>query len=400
MSTSVEAVIPVLNNKAEGVLFVIGSLQYGGAERACLDHLNSLAGQRRGLVLLLGKGPLIGEVDPAVTVCDLGFDQHHSYRFKPFYTWALLRQAREIARLAHDNRSDVVASFLTHGNVSAILAKVLFNRRLKVIINVHDVTSLIIGRSRISRYEGVMLKRFLRLLYPRAALVVAAAGAMRDDLISHFGVPRAKIAVIHNPIDPARLRARAADPVTHPWFANRDGLVVVAVGRLVKLKGFDLLIQAFARVTGRDRARLIIIGDGNERSALQALVEGLGVGDRVALPGFQDNPWKYMARADLFVLSSHVEGLPNVIAEAMALGLPVLATSCSESIRDYMEDGRNGLLVPPGDVDALSEGLGRLLADRSLRQALARGALERAAAFDARETARMYEAALARVRQG
>jgi glycosyltransferase involved in cell wall biosynthesis len=141
-------------------------------------------------------------------------------------------------------------------------------------------------------------------------------------------------------------------------------------------------------------AKLAIIGDGEERAALESLVRELGLTDRVMLLGFQENPWRYMARADLFVLSSLTEGMPNVIGEAMALGLPVVATDCSPGVREYLDDGRAGLLVPPGDPRALARGIEQLLSDDPLRQELARRGRERIVQFDLSATVGAYESLL------
>jgi glycosyltransferase involved in cell wall biosynthesis len=312
-----------------------------------------------------------------------------------------MRQARSLARLAHQNRCATISAFLTEANLVAILAKTFFDRRLRVVANVHDVTTSILASSRkLKNRQRFLLRSLIRLLYARADSVVAVAGGVKSDMVQHFKVPDGKIAVIHNPIDVTRIQVRAVEPVAYPWVSRKESVLAVAVGRLVKLKGFDFLIQAFAQLPKTLDARLIILGEGVERPRLEQMIGQFGLQERAALLGFQDNPWKYMARADVLVLSSLTEGSPNVIGEAMALGLPVLATDCSAGVSDYVQDGQNGLLVPPGDVKALSEGLQRLLSDGSLRQRLAQGARERATAFDIGKAVQTYEAVLVRVMKG
>src|SRR2546425_838580 len=158
-----------------------------------------------------------------------------------------------------------------------------------------------------------------------------------------------RLTVVHNPIDLHHIKTRAGDSVTLPAGWSREGLIVVAVGRLVKLKGFDLLLQAFARLPDSMGARLLIVGDGEERAALSRAIDQLSLSERVVMVGWQTNPWQYMARAHALVVPSLTEAFPNVIGEALALGLPVLATDCSGGVREYLEDGLCGLLVPAGD---------------------------------------------------
>lgn len=311
-----------------------------------------------------------------------------------WYCYSLLWQARRLAVLARRSGSAAVVSLITIPNIIAILAKLFFYRRLKVVINVHDITSRILEHSKLKPYERFLLRWLIHLLYPRADLVVAVAQGIKRDLVESFKIPPERIIVIHNPIDLETVRRRAAEPVDHPWFDGRSGPLVMAVGRLVKLKAFDLLIEAFAKLPADLSARLVILGDGEERPRLQQLIEQLGLADRVALLGFQENPWKYMGRADAFVLSSLTEGLPNVIGEALALGLPVVATDCSPGIREYLQDGQAGLLVPPGDVGALARRLEHLLTDSTLRKQLAQRASECVEAFNLARAIRTYEITL------
>lgn len=386
------------------ILFFIPTLDAGGAERVCLHYVNNLQTVYPIFVLQFQRGQLFQEVKPDVAVLELNTSTPEQlYRrwprwLRPFYhSHMLWKQAHQLNVFAEQHNCSAIISFITLPNIIAIFAKVFFHRRLKVIINVHDVTSRILEHSKLKRHERFLLRWLVQLFYPRADLIVAVAEGIKRDLVENFKISAQKIAVIYNPIDVQGIRRRAAEPVLHPWLNNKEILLIVAVGRLVKLKGFELLIRAFARLSQKLNARLIIIGEGEERQKLEQLIDSLGLSERVALLGFQENPWKYMACVDLFVLSSLTEGLPNVIGEAMALGLPVLATDCSPGIREYLQDGQYGLLVPPGDVNALAQGLERLLTDSKLRQRLAQNAYKGVEAFDLSRIVEAYEAALARV---
>ncbi|MCI2429081.1 glycosyltransferase [Candidatus Acetothermia bacterium] len=371
------------------------------------------------LLLQFERGPLLSKLKPTVPlseICRSPFSKAQVARSHPPF-WVKIRQvlnatklcqwlrniqlfyllwqAHQLARSAQEHSCLLIVSFITMSNIVAIFAKMLFCRRLKIVINVHDVTSRILKHSQLKSYERFLLRRLIRHCYPRADMIVAIAQGIKRDLIESFGVSAEKITVIHNPIDIKNVRQQAIEPTVHPWSDNPSDLLIVAVGRLVQLKGYDLLIRAMEQLPSN--VRLMIVGDGEERVALENLIAELGIAERVVLLGFQENPWRYMARADLFVLSSLTEGMPNVIGEAMALGLPILATDCSPGVREYLDNGRAGLLVPPGDSSALAQGIAQLLSDEPLRQELARRGRERIAQFDLPTAVRAYEDLLRRL---
>ena len=301
MSTPAEAVTSALNGRTEGIIFVIPSLASGGAERACINYINNLRGYRRFLVLLAGRGPLVDELASEVQICDLSSEHYRPGKSRLLYYSSPMRQARSLARLARRNRCATVNAFLTEANLVAILAKTFFDHRLRVVANVHDVTTLILASSgKLKNRQRFLLRSLIRLFYARADSVVAVDGGVKCDLVQHFRVPDEKIAVIHNPTDVTRIRVRVVEPVAHPWVSRKESILVVAVGRLVRLKGFDFLIQAFAQLPKTLDARLIILGEGVERPGLEQMIRQFDLQERAALLGFQDNPWKYMARADMY----------------------------------------------------------------------------------------------------
>jgi glycosyltransferase involved in cell wall biosynthesis len=154
-------------------------------------------------------------------------------------------------------------------------------------------------------------------------------------------------------------------PVEHPWFARGECPVFVTVGRLIEQKDHSTLLQAFASLRKQRNARLLVLGEGEARPQLERLAGSLGLRNDVSLPGFADNPYAYMSRAAGFVLSSAREGLPTVLIEALALGVPVISTDCPSGPREILKDGTLGALVPVGDVSALAGAMNRILDDRS-----------------------------------
>jgi glycosyltransferase involved in cell wall biosynthesis len=194
----------------------------------------------------------------------------------------------------------------------------------------------------------------LGTFYPWAAAVVAVSRGAADDLARTSGLPRDRVQVVYNPVLTPALMALARQAPGHPWFASGEPPVILGVGRLTPQKDFPTLIRAFAEVRRCRSARLMILGEGEERGRLEALARELGVADDVALPGFQENAMAYMGGSALFVLSSAWEGLPTVLIEALAAGTRVVSTDCPSGPREILQEGRLGALVPVGDVAALT----------------------------------------------
>jgi len=186
--------------------------------------------------------------------------------------------------------------------------------------------------------------------------IVAVSHELAADLVTRLGIAPERVTVIPNGVDLGQIDRDAAEPLNDPWFAPGAPPVVVSAGRLSKQKNFGLLIDAFARLRRERPARLIILGDGPAavRWALLDQAARLGVADDVRLPGHEQNPFRYFARARLFVLSSLWEGASNVLIEALACGCPVVATDSSTGTREILDSGTFGTLVPPNDVEALA----------------------------------------------
>jgi glycosyltransferase involved in cell wall biosynthesis len=195
----------------------------------------------------------------------------------------------------------------------------------------------------------------MRWSYPWADGIVAVSQGVADDLAQQIGIPRERIQVILNPIVTPELQRKAKAPLEHPWFSPGQPPVVLAVGRLHPQKDYPTLLEAFAQVRQARPARLLILGEGGERSRLEALIHQLGLEEDVSLPGFVENPFAYMSHASVFVLSSRWEGLPTVLIEALYCGAPLVATDCPSGPREILANGQYGRLVPVSDVRALAK---------------------------------------------
>lgn len=343
----------------------------GGVERMVLNLVEAFAARPDltvDLVLIREESPHLGDLPAGVNVVRLGV-RHSALAVLPLA--AYLRRARPDALLAAKDRA----------GRAALRARRLAGVPTRVVIRIGTTLSEAL------RGKGA-LRRWLRCspirrLYGAADAIVAISQGVADDVAAISGVPAGRIAVIRNPVLTPRLPRLAAQPFSHPWLDDRAVPVVMGMGRLTRQKDFPTLIRAFARLRRARPARLVILGEGRDRQALLALAEREGVAAGVALPGFQPNPYPWLARAAVFVLSSIWEGFGNVLAEAMALGVPVVSTDCRSGPRELLADGRYGPLVPVGDAEAMAQAIAAALdrppAPEALKAAVAEYEVERSA---------------------
>lgn len=214
--------------------------------------------------------------------------------------------------------------------------------------------------------HSVLMKRIkwaiVKRCYPWADAIVTASAGVARDIEQHANIPMKQMTVIHNPVVTPDFRQKAREAVTHPWFLPNQPPVLLGVGRIVKQKSFATLVKAFALVRQQHPARLMILGDVDPREPhvkpeLDKLVEKFGLAGDIAFPGFVKNPYAYMAKANIFVLSSIYEGFGNVVAEAIAAGTPVVSTDCESGPAEILANGQYGELVPVGDPEAMADAI-------------------------------------------
>jgi len=323
----------------------------GGITRMLLRLLWGLTESSVGfdIDLVLGYAvdrPFLSQLPPTVRVVDLGVKTQRRTR-------EALRLIPPLVRYLRREQPDVLMAHLAYVNFIAPLAAWLAGNRLRTMLVEHNP---VMARSR-------FLQFWRRWWFPQAEAIVAVSRGMAQQLEAEFGLPPGRVRVIYNPVVEDEFCAQMRTKSPHSWLDDRQPPVILAVGRLTPQKDFTTLLRAFATVRSRCWVRLLILGEGECRSELERLAIDLGIDSDVALPGFVSDPFPYMARSSVFVLSSRWEGLPTVLIEALACGTQVVATDCPFGSAEILEGGRCGRLVPVGEAGAMAEAIAATLAD-------------------------------------
>ena len=293
----------------------------------------------------------------------------------------LLRRIRQVRRALR------IARYLSHQQPDALLA---LNRDPAVSASMALSRARWSGRAIATIDHALTNRRKIRdarRSYPFMNTAVAPSRGLANQLIDTTGIRREQVHTIRYPVVSREIRSRAEEPTHPPWLDNKELTVILAAGRLVPEKDFPTLLHAFLRLATRRPVRLIVLGKGPQRQVLQDLAQELGIAEKVDFPGFVENPFAFMARASLFVLSSRYEGLGIVLIQAMACGCPVVSTACSFGPSEILEDGRWGELVPVDNAGALADAMNRTLDAPPARDALR----TRAVFFDTERAADDYE---------
>lgn len=359
---------------------VLSGLSGGGAQRRMVTLANAFArrGHRVDLVAVHPGGPFRVGLSPAVRLVGLdpwwtrlpGLARRKGAR--------VLASAPALAAYLRRERPEAVLASSNPANIATLWARQLAGVPTPVVVSVNvHVSSAAASRRR------PFLGHLVRRSYPTADGIIAVSASVARDLVRVTGLAPERVTTIHNPVATAEIERQAQVDLDHPWFASGEPPVVLGAGKLKPQKDFATLVTAFARVRATHPTRVVILGEGEERARLLRVAQRLGVADGVALPGFVANPFAYMARAAVFVLSSAWEGFSNVLAEALACSCPVVSTNCPGGPAELLDDGVYGPLVPVGDADALAAAIVHVLRrppDRERLRARARAfSVERAA---------------------
>lgn len=321
----------------------------GGAERVMVSLANAFyeRGYHVDLVVVSAQGPYLKNVSPGVRVVDLGVSRV-SKALLP-----LSRYLRKVCPVA-------MLSAMTHANILAIVACMLSRVKTRLVVSERSTISM--DYSRASGLFSWVNYKLVNFLYPMACGVSAVSRAAAEDLANFSGIGIERIKVIYNPFDLRKIGRLSSSENGHPWFAAGQPPVILGIGRLTEPKDFSTLIRAYAQLRESRPARLLILGEGEKRGELTKIAKDLGLSSAdFQMPGFVKNPFSYLARCAVFVLSSRWEGLPGALIEALACGAPVVSTDCPSGPREILENGRWGSLVPVGDVMMLAAEIARVL---------------------------------------
>lgn len=327
------------------VAIYLPSLRGGGAERVMTTLANAFAerGLTVDLVLAGAEGPYLKELSSRVRVVDLKAGR-------------VTRSLPGLVAYLRRERPQAMLTALNHANVIAILARFLARVPTRLVVSERNTLTEEATRNQGMAARAVFL--LMRWLYPHADGIIAVSDGAAEVLSRFASIPRQRITTVYNPYDLLTIQQRASLALDHPWFSPGAPPVVLGIGRLTAQKDFASLISAFAQLRTQRSAKLMILGEGELRSDLQALADSLGLGtENFCLHGFVDNPFAYLARCGVFVLSSRWEGLPNVLIQALGCGAPVVSTNCPSGPAEILGNGQWGRLVPVGDVNALAHAM-------------------------------------------
>jgi len=327
------------------VALLVGTLNSGGAEKMMVQLANALhkAGAAVELLLVNKTGPFLDDLLPDVQIRNLNAVK------------GVKSVVTDIRKVLKNNLFDAVISTQPHVNSVLGYASLGLTERPLIIMREASTPS--------RKYSGInpVSTFFYKTGYRFADHYVAVSEGVKKDMTAAYNLPESSITAIHNPVIDDSITERCKEPTGDSWFDDPEKPVILAVGRIVPLKNHKMLIEAFAKVREHKDARLVILGDKqsdpDHTEVLNDLIMDLNLSNHVKLPGFVSNPFSYLSRAFLFVLSSDYEGLPGTLIQALGCGCPVVSTDCPNGPAEILEAGKWGILTPPRDAEKMAESI-------------------------------------------
>ena len=347
------------------IALAIPHLGGGGAERIVLRLARGLIECGHSVdILLFGKSNTLANEVPTEArrfvleqerVNDFRDRAHlvrrFGFRILRFLRSGLLRDARSVAAYMNEEQPDCILPSLPRAKLATLLALCFTALRPVVIPIMHNV---VMNRRR-------RFRNLYSILLPSADHIIAVSDGVVDSLALRLKIPRNRITRVYNPVVTADIDELARSIPEHPWMLDEGPPVILGAGRLARVKDFPTLLRAFQQVSRNRPVRLIILGEGRWRLRLENMIRKMGIEATVSLPGWVSNPYAFMSRASVFVLSSKFEGLGNVLIEAMACGCPCVSTNCPSGPAEILDDGRFGPLVPVGNESELAAAMEHVL---------------------------------------
>lgn len=356
------------------ILFYISQLAGGGAERTLVNIINNLDKNKYDIVLVISENKgndYIDLIKKDVKIVYLNVDRAR---------YSILR----LARVIKQERPSLLFSTINMNNMVLIIANIISLKKIPIIVREANNRTEAGGVTLINKVATHILYNYF------ADRVISLSNGVKNDLVNNFLINDKKISVIYNPVEIENIQKLMKEKI-EDFIISKDEKVIVAVGRLAKQKDFITLIKAFSIICKDCNVRLLILGKGEEERVLKGLCEELKISERVRFMGFKENPYKYMNRADVFVLSSKWEGFGHVIVEAMASGVPVVATDCKSGPGEIIGDDEYGLLVEVGNEYDMAKKIKSVLGDKKISKHYIEKGLERKEVFHAHKITKQYE---------
>lgn len=324
-----------ISNKIN-ILFAIPTLNGGGAERVFVNIIRTIDDQKfnKKLLLIDDSGVFVDLIPPDVEIITMNSKQTR------FSFFPLLKNIKLL-------NPQIIVSTTNRMNILLLLVSIFIKNRTKIVVREPNMPSAQFNNKQLPRYYI----RLIKLLYPKADFIIAQTETMKKEINQVFNIPLNKIVVLTNPVDTRYIDDNVKN-AKNPY--NNKKINIIASGRLRKQKGFDFLLRSFHNVIRNNQQFMLhILGEDNDngvyKQELISLSKTLDISDNVVFHGFINNPFPYYKYADLFVLSSKWEGLPNVILEALYLQTPVVVTDCIPYFNEILDEGKNGFIVNFGD---------------------------------------------------
>jgi len=325
-------------------LAVLAPTLDGGIGRVMVNLLNHLVKRDLAIDVLLQKdrSPFVKALDREIRIIKL--PSTHLVSGIPSLILYFIR-----------HKPDILITESMRANALAIRSKRLIRGKMRVFASIHNTYSMTLASRKLKKRASLLHR--MRTYLPQNDGIIAVSKGVAQDLEKLLELPAGRITVIYNPVVTPEIDHLSRQPTNHDWLKDPSIPVVMSAGRLHAQKDYPSLLRAFQIVSKQVSCRLLILGDGEEKQQLESLVHELGIVELVNFVGFTENPYQYMRQAQVFVLSSKWEGFGNVLAEALAVGCPVISTDCPSGPREILQDGLYGQLVPVADVNSLANAI-------------------------------------------
>ncbi len=371
------------------LLLAISSYEIGGVSSIAKNLLDSLDRTKFKIIFLAEKiHQKHYQIPKDVCIIDLNIGPKNTILGKIFN---MARHIRNFRKTVISQEPDIVFS-LSYNTSCYLLFKPIKELKQRVIIGEYSENFFVkpIKPNLRQAIFRIIYKTLIFFTYRQATKIVVVSQSIGRHLEKLFDLDANKIKVIPTPVNIAEIKRRSVEPVSDYTF-QKEFLYISLLSRLSPEKGINYLLEAFAKLRQRVQSKLIIIGEGDSRYNLEAMAKTLNIDKDVDFMGYKDNPFKYLKNTDMFVLPSLYEGFPNVILESYVCKVPVIATRCVGGIEEIISDGKNGILVNPGDANSLYKAMYNLALNRKLREQVKLEGTKKVSEFDISLKLKEYE---------